>query len=193
MILTMVRDVSRIRSSKKDDFLPPQASQSRETASAAHFEYLPWTSSPGPLGLRTLLMRQFHLTLNKVIPLVEDPSKKIDFYQQCVELADFVLEGFKAQMDSIWDEGRQKAVIKMYERDRSSLVMALVNVGCYEEAASLAEKYLEFSALVKICELTDDSEKLEHYMELFADRNFSNFVFDWHVREGKQAKLLSKN
>ena len=193
VILTMVRDVARIRSSKKDDFIPPQASQSRETASAAHFEYLPWTSSPGPLGLRTLLMRQFHLTLNKVIPLVEDPSKKIDFYQQCVELADFVLEGFKAQMDSIWDEGRQKAVIKMYERDRSSLVMALVNVGCYEEAASLAEKYLEFSALVKICELTDDSEKLEHYMELFADRNFSNFVFDWHVREGKQAKLLSKN
>ena len=30
-------------------------------------------------------------------------------------------------------------------------------------------------------------------MEMFADQNFSNFVFDWHVREGKQAKLLSKN
>ena len=81
----------------------------------------------------------------------------------------------------------------MYERDRSSLVMALVNVGCYEEAACLAEKYHEFSVLVKICELTDDSEKLEHYMEQFSDHNFSNFVFDWHVREGKQAKLLSKN
>ena len=30
-------------------------------------------------------------------------------------------------------------------------------------------------------------------MEMFADQNFSNFVFDWHVREGKQAKLLSQN
>ena len=64
---------------------------------------------------------------------------------------------------------------------------------CYEEAASLAEKYLEFNALVKICELTEDQEKLEHYMDFFAEQNFSNFVFDWHVREGKQARLLSQN
>ena len=30
-------------------------------------------------------------------------------------------------------------------------------------------------------------------MDFFADQNFSNFVFDWHVREGKQARLLSQN
>ena len=118
----MVRDVTRIRQ-RKDEFLPPQQHQT------ARFEFLPWTSSPGPLGLRTLIMRQFHLSLNKVIPLIDDQSKKIDIYQQCVELADFVLEGYKAQMDSIWDEGRQKAVMKMYERDRGSLIMALVHNG----------------------------------------------------------------
>ena len=188
VILTMIKDVSRVRSSKKNEFTP-----SAEFSASTKFEVLPWTSSPGPSGLRTLLMRQFHLTLTKIVPMVDDPSKKVDFYQHCVEFADFVLEGYKAQIDSIWEEGRQKAVLKMYEKDRSNLVMALVNLGCYEEAASLAEKYLEFNSLVKICELTDDKEKLEHYMELFADQNFSNFVFDWHVREGKQAKLLTQN
>ena len=81
----------------------------------------------------------------------------------------------------------------MYEKDRSDLTMALIAAKCYEEAASIAEKYLEFNALVKICELTNDTEKLEHYMDFFADQNFSNFVFDWHVREGKQARLLSQN
>ena len=81
----------------------------------------------------------------------------------------------------------------MYEKDRQDLIMALVQKQCFDEAASLAEKYLEFNALVKICELTNDHGKLEQYMEMFADQNFSNFVFDWHVREGKQAKLLSQN
>ncbi len=186
VILTMMKEVSRVRSMKKGEFAPPQDK-------AAKFEALPWTSLPGPQGMRTLLMRQFHLTLNKVVPLVDDQFRKTDFFQNAVEIADFVLEGYKSQIDSIWSEARQKAVLKMYEKDRSSFVMALVELGCYEEAASLAEKYLEFNALVKICELTGDNEKLEHYMEMFADQNFSNFVFDWHVREGKQAKLLSQN
>ena len=39
-----------------------------------------------------------------------------------------------------------------------------------EEAASLAEKYLEFNALVKICEATNDSARLEKYMDQFADQ-----------------------
>lgn len=42
--------------------------------------------------------------------------------------------------------------------------------GYLEEAASLAEKYLEFNALVKICEATNDSARLEKYMDQFADQ-----------------------
>jgi hypothetical protein len=45
-----------------------------------------------------------------------------------------------------------------------------VSHGYLEEAASLAEKYLEFNALVKICEATNDSARLEKYMDQFADQ-----------------------
>jgi nuclear pore complex protein Nup133 len=45
-----------------------------------------------------------------------------------------------------------------------------VSHGYLEEAASLAEKYLEFNALVKICEATNDSARLEMYMDKFADQ-----------------------
>ena len=72
VILTILKEVLKIRVSKKDEFAPPVNT----------YEYLPWTASPGPQGLRTLLMRQFHLTLNKVVPLADDPSMKIEFYQQ---------------------------------------------------------------------------------------------------------------
>ena len=125
-------------------------------------------------------MRQFNLTLNKVTPLVEDLSKKEDFYQQCTELADFVLDGYKCQLETtVRNEDRQKSILKLYEKDRSELINALLTAKCYEEAASLAEKYMEFNVLVKICELTNDNQKLEHYMDFFAEQNFSKFVFDW--------------
>jgi hypothetical protein len=29
-------------------------------------------------------------------------------------------------------------------------------------------------------------------MDQFSEQHFSNFVFDWHVREGKQGKLLAE-
>jgi nuclear pore complex protein Nup133 len=45
-----------------------------------------------------------------------------------------------------------------------------VSHGYLEEAASLAEKYLEFNALVRICEATNDSARLEKYMDQFADQ-----------------------
>lgn len=67
-----------------------------------------------------------------------------------------------------------------------------MNRGFYEEAASLSEKYFEFVALVAICEATGDKDRLEEYMERFKTNNFASFVFDWHVREGKQGKLLKE-
>jgi hypothetical protein len=51
-----------------------------------------------------------------------------------------------------------------------SFCVCQVNHGFLEEAASLAEKYLEFNALVRICEVTNDSARLEKYMDQFADQ-----------------------
>lgn len=146
--------------------------------------YLPWTSTPGPRGLRTLLMKQFNLTMDKVIKTLAN-DERMELVEQCLSMADFILDGYRTQITNLDVDGS-----KSYEKDRSSLVTALIDIGCLEEAASLAEKYLEFNGLVKICELNGDNERLERYMEIFAEHNFANFVFDWHLKEGKQAKLL---
>ena len=34
-------------------------------------------------------------------------------------------------------------------------------------------------------------EKLEEYTNMFSAHNFSEFVFTWYVKEGKQSRLLS--
>jgi len=44
--------------------------------------------------------------------------------------------------------------------------------------------------LIRVCEITNDNDRLERYMDLFAEQDFANFVFDWHLRQGKQSKLL---
>ena len=67
-----------------------------------------------------------------------------------------------------------------------------VTRGFFEEAASLAEKYLEFTSLIRICEATKDMPRLDRYMDSFSEYNFSSFVFQWHVAEGKQGKLLAE-
>ena len=82
--------------------------------------------------------------------------------------------------------GRKDAVFKAYEKDRAAIVGALIDAGFAEEAASLAEKYYDFVGLIKICERSDDRARLDRYMEQFAGENFADFVFDWHVRQGKQ-------
>ena len=90
-------------------------------------------------------------------------------------------------------EGDKKyeAVMSSFSRDRESLITPLVDRKLYDEAASLAEKYREFDALVRLCEETGNKEKLEQYMDMFKDNKFSDHVFAWYVKEGKQGRLLS--
>ena len=59
----------------------------------------------GGFGLAALII------LNKI-------ETKIEFYQQCVELTDFILDGYKNQLNSLSHyQDRQKTVLKMYEKD----------------------------------------------------------------------------
>jgi hypothetical protein len=40
----------------------------------------------------------------------------------------------------------------------------------FERAAILAEKYCDFQILVQVCELTDNNERLNQYMEKFSEQ-----------------------
>ena len=178
-------------------------------------EWIPWTSASGPPpdGLRPILIRQYQMTLDKALPIVEADGVRNQLFKQLIELCDLVLDGYQVQLNSIpAGSDRQQAVLKQYEKDRSLMITPLSKNDsesntndfyhlflfpvqykqCWDEVIGLSEKYLEFNALVKICELSGDNERLEGYMEQFGDQNFANFVFDWHLRQGKQSKLLKQ-
>lgn len=56
----------------------------------------------------------------------------------------------------------------------------------------LGEKYLDFKILVLICELTDNQQRLDEYMNRFGNEGFSEFVYSWYMQENKQAKLINR-
>lgn len=62
----------------------------------------------------------------------------------------------------------------------------------YERAILLAEKYLDFETLVIVCEKTDNQARLDEYMDRFSNNGFSEYVYNWFIKENKQGKLIDK-
>jgi len=114
--------------------------------------------------------------------LSESASARAALAAQMADLADLALAGHRGYLDGMKEGDGKRAAMAQYERERKELVMSLVNSGHLDVAASLAEKYLEFHALVALCEANGDRERLEHYMNAFSEHGFSEFVFSWHVR-----------
>eukprot|EP00095_Tigriopus_kingsejongensis_P004237 maker-scaffold711_size108467-snap-gene-0.25 protein:Tk04237 transcript:maker-scaffold711_size108467-snap-gene-0.25-mRNA-1 annotation:"hypothetical protein LOTGIDRAFT_233315" len=180
----VLRDALVVREKKSQEFTPPQSLIDQ-------MEYLPWSSAPGPKGLRTSLIGQVKTSMEKGLMLAENKQVRLEIVNQVVDLIDMVLDGYQSQMQKT-RASRKAVVLKQYEKDRNDLISTLVTKGYLDEATSLAEKYLEFVALIRICEMTKSRARLEEYMEKFAQYNFSSFLFDWMVREGKHGKLLSQ-
>ena len=190
VIMNLLNECVAYRLRKQREF---SINNEHKNENSSNFEHIPWTCAPGPSpnGMRSLLIRQFQITLEKIIPLSEDASVRNVFFQQLIELCDFVLGGYASQLETILNQERKIAVLKEFEKDRASLILPLINSGgCLEDATNLAEKYHEFHGLIRVCEITNDNDRLEKYMDLFAEQDFANFVFDWHLRQGKQSKLL---
>ncbi|CAH2251509.1 nuclear pore complex Nup133, partial [Pelobates cultripes] len=75
---------------------------------------------------------------------------------------------------------------------RPVLLAALMTLGQYTWAISLAEKYCEFDILVQICELTENHTRLQQYMTRYSDQKLPDFLFRWYLEKGKRGKLLSQ-
>ncbi|NXD12751.1 NU133 protein, partial [Nothocercus nigrocapillus] len=162
-------------------------------------EYLPWTASSGPTGVRAAITRQHGIILKVVYPQVDSNLRSV-VAEQLVALLDCFLDGFVAQLLSVdrpADQERYSNLEIEYVQKRSELLSPLLSLGQYQLAAALAEKYCDFDILVQMCEQTDNQARLQRYMSQFADQvilflNFSDFLFRWYLEKGKRGKLLSQ-
>lgn len=157
-------------------------------------EYIPWTATSGPAGIRTAIIRQHGIVLKMVYPQADSNLRNI-LTEQLVALIDCFLDGYACQLKSLdraSDQERFNNLDIEYAQKRSELLSPLLTLGQYSWAASLAEKYCDFDILVQMCEQTDNQTRLQRYMTQFADQNFSDFLFRWYLEKGKRGKLLSQ-
>ncbi|XP_037366089.1 nuclear pore complex protein Nup133 [Talpa occidentalis] len=157
-------------------------------------EYIPWTATSGPAGIRTAIVRQHGIILKMVYPQADSNLRNI-LTEQLVALIDCFLDGYVSQLKSLdksSDQERYNSLKMEYLQKRSDLLSPLLTLGQYPMAASLAEKYCDFDILVQMCEQTDNQTRLQRYMTQFADQNFSDFLFRWYLEKGKRGKLLSQ-
>ncbi|XP_003791033.1 nuclear pore complex protein Nup133 [Otolemur garnettii] len=157
-------------------------------------EYVPWTATSGPAGIRTVIVRQHEIVLKVVYPQADSNLRNM-VTEQLVALIDCFLDGYVSQLNSLdrsIDQERYTSLEEEYLQKRTDLLSPLLTLGQYSLAASLAEKYCDFDVLVQMCEQTDNQNRLQRYMTQFADQNFSEFLFRWYLEKGKRGKLLSQ-
>ncbi|XP_055281818.1 nuclear pore complex protein Nup133 isoform X1 [Moschus berezovskii] len=166
----------------------------REEPGEKEPEYIPWTATSGPAGIRTAIVRQHRTVLKMVYPQADSNLRNV-LTEQLVALIDGFLDGYVSQLKSVdksSDQERYSNLEMEYLQKRSDLLSPLLTLGQYPWAASLAEKYCDFDILVQMCEQTDNQTRLQRYMTQFADQSFSDFLFRWYLEKGKRGRLLSQ-
>uniref|UniRef100_A0A8C8U2M6 Nuclear pore complex protein Nup133 n=1 Tax=Peromyscus maniculatus bairdii TaxID=230844 RepID=A0A8C8U2M6_PERMB len=159
---------------------------SREEPLGQEPEYVPWTATSGPSGIRTAIMRQHGIILQMVYPQADSNLRSI-VMEQLVALIDCFLDSYVSQLKSLEkssDQERYSNLEVEYLQKRSDLLSPLLTLGQYPWAASLSNKC---SSL-----LNHLSRPHTVMAEFRSKNNFSDFLFRWYLEKGKRGKLLSQ-
>ncbi|KAJ8938499.1 hypothetical protein NQ318_005163 [Aromia moschata] len=187
IVLTALNEVIQYRIQNAENFGASEATKQLNVG------YLPWTSANGDEGLADALILQHNLSFSYGLKLVDQGQLRNSLLDHFVGLTDLILDGRKAHLESIKNTNRERISYKQYCSDRHKLIEPLLQHSEWEGAVDqLAEKYLDFETLVVICEVTDNEQRLEEYMDRFHGDGFSQYVFNWYLKENKQGKLLER-
>ncbi|KAK3702667.1 hypothetical protein RRG08_042655 [Elysia crispata] len=160
-------------------------------------EYIPWSATP---DIRETITQQINISLQRGIPEAREIDVQGLIYQKIVGLADILMDGYASQLHSLDSKVEtstessihREKLEKEFEKRRHSLIISLLDNKQYDRAASLAEKYEDFEMLMRICDATDNQDRLQRYRIQYADKGFSKFLFNWYMKEGKRSHLLAQ-
>ncbi|KFB36140.1 AGAP003503-PA-like protein [Anopheles sinensis] len=185
IILAVLQEVLKYRETKVEMFTVQEELSKR-------YEYVPWTAAAGKRGLRDVLSHMVSTTLREGIKGTAEPEFRAKHFTHMTELVDYVLDGRKAYLEHIHDPDKYDVLLQQYKAQRSDLIYPFLEAEQYEMAAKLAEKYLDFQALVEICDKTNNQERLDEYIERYREHDFAQFAISWHMRQCKQGNILQR-
>lgn len=152
--------------------------------------YVPWTFAPGQFSIYEALNRQQAVTLKHGARVTTEGGSRACLYDQYVNIIDLLLDARKCNIESARNSSEFSTLLRQYQTERSRFIQPLIDDLEWERAALLAEKYLDYSTLIVICEKTNNQQRLDDYLERFKTDDFARHVFNWYMQENKQARLL---
>jgi len=150
------------------------------------YEILPWMVQSAVL--KALLRQHEITTLSGIQNIDVEAGVKVDLIKQLQQLTDLILSELKLNLESIEGTQRYEQKLKKFESTRSALLRRHLEVGDYEGAKFLSEKYLDFEILVTICYNKKNFEGLEMLFEKYED--LPEFCFDWYIKQAKTSELV---
>ncbi|KAL1492848.1 hypothetical protein ABEB36_011029 [Hypothenemus hampei] len=185
IMLTVLTEVLQYRQHAKETFMLNDASKKMK------LEFLPWTIALGSEGVMDALLLQQSVTLNYGLKVLTEGKEKDALLEEYVMFTDIILDGRKTHLQTV-SFNRENMLYKQYCSDRTKLIKPLIDLQAQVHALRLAEKYLDFEVILLVCESNEDDDRINEYMKRFKNNGFPEFVYNWYLKEGKQAKLLKR-
>ncbi|UXI16765.1 hypothetical protein NH340_JMT02708 [Sarcoptes scabiei] len=168
----------------------------------ADCDFIVWNSEQHHSGIRDCWVKQLDFFVRcfqidstlSAISVETDDERWNQIGQRLNDLTDIICDNFVLQLKYL-TEGNEKhsTLRRQFESIRSKCLESLLRIKQYNRVALLAEKYEDFDILIKLCEETDNQDQLNHYTKHFECKGFSKNLFEWYLKEGKQAKMLSSS
>ena len=127
------------------------------------------------------MVRLIRLTITEAVTNADDAGVRSELWSQASNLTDILLDSLKTHLDSVENVNLYGQLKQDVQVERSALLDLFLKSGQYERAAILAEKYVDFSALLTVCDAANDEVKLNEYIDKLGDTGFTEYACKWSV------------
>lgn len=135
---------------------------------------------PGPRSVRSSIIRLLHLIVEEGISNADDGGLRSNLWSQAANLTDILLDALKMYLDSCEENPSMYAQAKQeVQAERGAMLELFLKGREFERAALLAEKYIDFSTLLTVCDETMNEDKLNVYIDKLGDSGFTEFACKW--------------
>ena len=153
-----------------------------------------WTCTGGKDGIRTVLMDQIGVMVSHALPFAESHSDKQSLFKLMLDISDVILSGLLTYLERVRASPCHKHLeteaLLQFENVRKELIDPLLTHGQLSHVTTLAEKFKDFSALIRVHGMMGDRKQLSRYMTDYREYSFSDYLFKWYLDERRTSELL---
>ena len=135
----------------------------------------------GPRSVRSSIVRLIHLIVEEGVSNADDAALRSGLWSQASNLADILLDSLKMHMDSLENSTAYGQVRQEVQLERSAILELFLKGREFDRASVLAERYIDFGALLTVCDETKNEDKLNVYIDKLGDSGFTEYACKWYV------------